>query len=202
MFPDFNADPTEISGYEFIATAGKCILSIFRPLAAFNKLALRVMAITKGCDANKKFTIYYEINESGTWVNLGDFIASPTPTAIEFASGAGLEFRTIKFGIEAATNSSTATPELKSLDFAYLPLTDSILGWQFLISARGHDAEEYFTNLKTIRDKKVLVQFYPSGDKTKTAYWVKLTNLPQSVHWDQNRLEGEIQVSVEQVFAG
>jgi len=200
MFPDFNADPTEISGYEFIATAGKCILSIFRPLAAFNKLALKVMAVTKGCDSNKKFTIYYEINESGTWVSLGDFILSPTPTALSFASGAGLEFRTIKFGIEAATNSSTVTPELKSLDFAYLPNTDPVWGWTFLVSAKGHDAEEYFTNLQTINDKKTLVQFYPSGDKAKTAYWVKLVNLPKAIHWDANREEGDLQVNLEEIF--
>ena len=202
MFPDFNADPTEITNYEFVASGGKAILSVFRPLAAFNKLALRVMAVTKGCDTNKKFTIYYDINESGSWTSLGSFITSPVPTALEFTAGAGLEFRTIQFGIEAATDSSTATPELRSLDFAYLPLTEPVLGWTFVISCKGADAEEYFTNLKTIRNKKPLVQFYPSGDKNKTAYWGKITNLPSIIHWDANRQEGQIQCSFAQIFAG
>lgn len=202
MFPDFNADPTEISAYEFVASTGKCILSIFRPLAAFDKLALKVMAVTKGCDANKKFTIYYDFNESGTWKELGSFITSPAPTAFEFASGAGLEWRTIKFGIEATTDSSTVTPELKSLDFAYLPLTEAVLGWTFTVMCNGANAEEYFTNLKAIRNKKVLVQFYPSGDKTKTTYWVKLVNLPANIHWDAYRNEGTISVNLEQIFAG
>ena len=202
MSPDFNADPTEISGYEFVASAGKCILSIFRPLAAFNKLALRIMAVTKGCDANKKFTIYYQFDESGSWTNLGEFASSPTPAALQFASGAGLEFRTIKISIEAITDNSTATPELKSLSLAYLPLTDVVLGWTFVVSAKGADAEEYFTNLKAIRDKKVLVQFYPSGDKTKTAYWGKITNLPSLIHWDMNRQEGQISCAFEEIFSG
>ena len=208
MFPDFNADPTEITGYEFVSASSKAIFSIFRPLAAFNKLALKVMGVTKGCEVHetsgakeKYFTIYYKVNNGG-WVELGDFTESPVPTDLDFASGAGLEFRTIQFGIEATTDDAAITPELKSLMFAYLPSTKRLRGFTFVVRASQHNAEKIFTDLHTIQDKETLIQFYPSGDTSKTSYRVKVTNLPENVHFDQNREEGEIAVSCEEIFRG
>lgn len=206
MFPDYNADPTEITGYEFVLASGKAILSTFRPLAAFNKLALRVMAITKGCDdtvdAERQFTIYYKVDDGDWETALGVFATSPAPTALEFASGAGLVFRTITLGIEGETHDSATTPELKSLMFAYLPSTKRLRGFIFVVPCNQHNAEKIFTDLHTIQDKDTLVLFYPSGDTGKTSYRVKITNLPENIHWDANRKEGEIQVSVEEIFRG
>jgi len=206
MFPDFNADPTEISGYEFVLASGRAILSTFRPLTPFNKLALRVMAVTKGCDdtagAERQFTIYYKVDDGDWETALGVFATSPVPTALEFADGAGLVFRTITFGIEGETHSSATTPELKSLMFGYLAGTKRLRGFTFPIAATQDNSEDIFSKLHTTQDKDELVKFYPSGNTAKTSYWVKITNLPENVHWDANRKEGEIQVSVEEIFRG
>ena len=202
MFPDYNADPTEITGYEFVATSGKAILSTFRPLTAFTKLAIKVMAVTKGCDSAKKITILHKIDDASSWTELGEFATSAVPTALDFASGAGTAFRTITFAMELESDSSTVTPELKSLMFGYLPSTKRLRGFTFVVPCNQHNAEKTFTDLHTIQDKDTLVLFYPSGNTGKTGYRVKITNLPENAHWDANRKEGEIQVSVEEIFRG
>ena len=200
MWPDFNADPEEISGYEFAQSSGKAVFSIFRPLASFNKLAIKVMAITSGCNANNYFTVYYDIG--GGWVTLGTLKSSPTPTPLDFGSGAGIEFRTIRLGIALTSNSSAATPKLKSLALGYLPYTQALRAWTFAVHVTDNDGERVFTDLEVSRDKATLLLFYPSGRTGKTGYRVKITKLPENIFWDADMKGGQIQVTVEEIFRG
>jgi len=202
MMPDFNADPTEISGYEFATTSGKCIFSIFRPLTPFNKLAIKAMATTKNCSATKYWTLYYDINESGSWTTFDTFKSSPHPTDLDFGSGAGSEFRTIQFAVASTSDSATSVPQLRSLLFGFQAFTKRLRSWTFTVRAEGRDAEALLTNLHTSQDKDTLLLFYPSGDTGKTSYRVKIESLPENVHWDNHLKEGEVQVIVKEIFRG
>ena len=272
-FPDFNANPTEMTDYEYILTSGKLILPTFRSLAVINKLALRVQAVTHNCDtcqkltgtvsgaftdgetvtggtskatgtltygpagstyillnavtgtfatgetatggtshetfsnitivadADKYITVYYKLDKAD-WADLGTFKSSPLPTELEFTTGAGTEFRTIQFGVDIRTNLATSTPELESLMFTWLARPKRLRGWSFTIIASQHDAEQIVTDLHAIQDKNTLVTFYPSGNTNDTSYKVALTDLPENIHWDAGGKQGEIRVSVQEVFRG
>jgi hypothetical protein len=200
MMPDFNTDVTEIGSYAFVASSGKLVYPIFRPLEGFDKLAISVAAITKGCDANKKINVYYWTDSNTDWQTLGTFTTSPQPTALSFASGAGLEFRWIKLAIDMATDVPTSTPELRSLELDYDAQTKRLRGWTFWVQVKQHDAEAIISSLHTIQDKNTLVLFYPSGSSSKDSYRVKISNIAENVAWEQGREEGQLQVTVEELL--
>ena len=209
MMPTFNTDVTQSSTYEYVTTSGKLIYPVFRPLSAFNKLAIRVRATTKGCDANKKFNINYRTNANcanavgSNWTSLGSFATSPSPTDLSFASGAGLEFKQIQFAVDGATNSATATPELLSFEFDYDAGAKRIRGWTFHVKVGQHNSTEIIDNLHTSQDKDTLLLYYPSGDSTHgDSYRVKVSNIAENVVWNMFRRTGTIQVSVEELIRG
>lgn len=202
MMPDFNTDVTEISGYEFAST-GYIIYSIFRPLEAFTKLGISVAGVTKNCASNKPIAITYYSDNDTDWQTFDSFTSSPQPTALSFGSGAGLEFRWIKLKATLTTISPyTTTPELRSLELDYDAPTKPLRGWTFLIHVSQHNAEAVIDALHTTQEKNTLVLFYPSGsDKAEQpSYRVKITTIAEEIHWDANREEGDIQVTVEELL--
>ena len=209
-YPDFNANPQEINGYKYGDDSGKAILPIFRPLAAIPKVALRLQPLTENCRAidvgeseGRYVTVYYDLCEGGGWVKADDFEISPLPTVYEFGTGGkGLQFYRIKFGIELHTDTETETPKMESLMFTWMPRPNRIRAWQFTVIAKADEAEQTFSDLYTAEDTKELIDFYPSGDKTKDSYEVVVTSLPSQIHWDANKQEGQILVTVEEVFRG
>lgn len=208
MMPDFNTDVTQISSYEYVAASGKLVYPIFAPLEAFAKTAIRVRGSTKGCTSNLKFTVYYRTDAhcfsaiGSNWTELGTFTASPSPTALDFVSGAGLVFKQIQLAVEGATNSSTATPELLSLELDYDVGTKRLRGWTFPVSVGQHDAKAIIDNLHTSQDKDTLLPFYPSGNSSDTLYRVKVSNIAENVEWAMFHRSGILQVSVEELIRG
>ena len=205
MFPDTGSNVTDISTYEYILAPEGLTYPICRPLAAITKTALVLKAVTKNCNADRKFTVYYDIDNTGSFTELGSFATSPLPTALEFASGAGIVFRTIQFKVKPVTNSATSVPELESLMFGYFSNPVPLRGWEFNIAATQHNAKAKIDALVTIQEKNTLVDFYPSGDTGDTSYKVKLTQLPKQLHWVLNTKgskEGVLRVVVEEIFKG
>lgn len=198
MLPDFNSDVREISSYTF-TSSGNIIYPVFRPLEGFTKTAINVAGITKNCDSNIYWTIYYRTDNNASWTSLGTFTTSPQPTALSFASGVGLEFRSIQFKAVATTNSNATSPELRSLEFDYDAPTKPLRGWTFFISVTQHDAETITTNLHTSQEKNTLLVFYPSGSSSKTAYYVKITTISEDIIWDAYRENGRVMVTVEEL---
>jgi len=202
-FPDFNANPMEIAGYQYASTSGKAVLPIYRPLAVIPKVALRLQPLTENCTANRYVTLYYDLCEGSGWVKVGDFKSSPLPTVYEFGtSGVGLQFYRIKFGVEFTTDNNSETPKMESLMFTWLVRPNRIRAWQFTVIAKGSEAEEVFENLQTAEETNTLLTFYPSGDSSKTGYQVIVASLPANIQWDSNRQEGRILTTVEEVFRG
>jgi len=209
MMPDYNADVTEIGSYEFVTTSGKLVYTVFRPLETHNKTAIRLRATTKGCDTNKKFNINYRTNANcatavgSNWTSLGSFASSPSPTDLEFGSSAGIEFKSIQFAVDGATNSSTATPELKSLEFDYDVGTKRIRGWTFNVVVGKADSKTIMGNLHTSQDRDTMLLFYPSGDSVHgDSYRVKIANIAENVEWAMLRRTGTVQVAVEELIRG
>jgi len=199
MFPDYNADVTEIADYEF-TLSGEMITSIFRPLEAFPKLAISVAGNTQNCDSDNPITISYWTDNDDDWVELGTFEDSP-PDALLFGDNdEGLEFRWIKFKAAFTADAASASPELRSLELDYDTPTKRIRAWTFVAKVTRSKAETIITNLHTSQEKNTLLLFYPSGDSSKTGYRVKIGNLPENIYWDTSEEEGELQVTVEELL--
>ena len=209
MFPDFNADPTTISGYEYVLSTGKLVYSIFAPLEAFAKTAIRVRAVTKGCTSAKYYTVYYRTDANcfaalgSSWTTLGTFTASPSPTALDFASGAGTAFKQIQFAIAGTTDSASYTPELLSLEFDYDVGTKRLRGWSFPVTVGKDNKDDILDNLHTSQDKDTLLLFYPSGDsKHGDSYRVKISSIDEAIEWAMFKRSGTVRVSVEELIRG
>jgi hypothetical protein len=200
-FPDYNANPLEISGYEFETTAdqGKCIYPIYRPLAAVPKAALYLQPLTHNCTDDRYVTLYYKINDAATWTEADDFKSSPLPTAYSFGSGVGTSFYTIQFGAGMTTDSATETPQLESLMFAWRGRPKGVRAWTFTIVADKHDAEDILDDLTTLDDTVTLVTFYPSGNTSKTSYTVEIYDLPEEIDWNKEGTRAYITCTVAEV---
>ena len=211
MFPDFNADVTQITDYECVTSSGKLVFPIFTAgMEAFAKTAIRIRGSTKGLDANKKYTIYYRTDAdcfdtigSDTWTTLGTFTESPTPTALDYISGAGLSVKQIQFAVTSTTNSATSLPVLLSLEFDYDLATKRIRGWTFPVHVWRHNAKKILDDLHTSQDKDTMLLFYPNGDSQHgDSYRVKISNLPENIEWGMFRPTGTVQVTVEELIRG
>jgi len=209
MMPDYNADVTQIASYEYVLSSGKLVFPIFAPLEAFAKTAIRIRGATRACTSNLKFTISYRTDANcftaigSNWTELGTFTESPSPTALDFISGAGLSFKQIQFAVEGATNSSTTTPVLLSLEFDYDVGTKRLRGWTFPVTVGKANSSEILTNLHTSQDKDTMLLFYPSGDSTNgTSYRVKIGSISENVEWAMLRRTGIVQVTVEELIRG
>ena len=161
-------------------------------------------AITKSLDSTEKLTVYYGIDGDAPTTSLGEFATSPRPTLLTFGSGLGLEFYRIQLAVKFERGgTNTNSPELESLLFYYYSVTVPIHSWTFRIDATGVDGEDIFTNLETIRDTKILVTFYDSGNQDVTSYKVKLFSMPSREFWEnQGQREGTIEVVLKEVFGG
>ena len=209
MMPDLNSDVTQISSYEYVASSGKLIYPIFAPLEAFNKTAIRVRGTTKGCTSNLKFTVYYRVNANcfsavgSNWTTLGTFTSSPSPTALDFGSAAGIEFKQIQLAIAGETSSSTASPELCSLELDYDVQTKRLRGWTFPVQVGRDNASKILDDLHDSQDKDTMLLFYPSGDSNHgDSYRVKISNIAENIEWASLRRTGIVQVSVEELIRG
>jgi len=213
MIPDFNADVTQISDYECVLSSGKGVFPIFAPLEAFAKTAIRVRGSTKGCDDNKKYTIYYRTDADcfaaigSEWTELGTFTASPSPTALDLPAGAsagdGLSFKQIQLAVASTTNSSTSLPVLLSLELDYDVGTKRLRGWTFPITVGQHDSSTILDNLYTSQDKDTMLLFYPNGDSEHgDSYRVKISSIAENVEWAMLRRTGTVLVSVEELIRG
>jgi len=200
-FPDTTSNTKQITNYPYIDASGYGSFPIFRKMAVINKVALGIGAITKSCDSSDYINVYYGLNGAEPTTLLGSLKTSPHPAPLTFGNGLGVEFYTIQFAIKlvrGATN--TNSPELESLLFYWYAVPDRINSWTFNVIATGENSDIIFNDLETIYDTATLVMFYPSGDKAKDSYRVKLTTMPSREWWEnQGRREGVIQITTQEI---
>lgn len=210
MLPDLTSNPKQISTYAYQDDSDYCILPTFRDMAAIQKVALGVKAVTKSCNTDEYVIVYYRTNTNcgnsvdSNWTSLGNYQTSPMATHTFGSSGEGLSFYTIQFAyklIRGTTN--TNSPELESLLFYYLPDLTPVYRWTFYIKSQKEYASTIIDAFEALQDTGTLVTFYPSGDKSKSSYLVKVKSVKEIIHYEQMGMpEGTIQVVVEQVFSG
>lgn len=208
MFPDTTSNVKQISTYQYVDDSDYFELPIFRKMAAINKTALGVAAITKSCTEadthDETVEIYYGLNGATPTTHLGDFTTSPRPTILTFGSGLGTEFYRIQLAYKLTRGTTnTDSPELESLLFYYLATVTRTSAWTFDILATGSEGDRIFTEFEAIYDTNTLVAFYPSGDSGKTSYNVKLRQMPSREWWEnQGGRAGQFQVTVSEIFKG
>ncbi len=204
MFPDTTSNVKQIATYQYVDDSGYAYLPVFRKLANITKVALGVSAITKSADANEYIEVWYQLNGTGSWTDMGDFNTSPRDDILTFGSGLGTEFYTIQFRIKLLRGSTnTNSPELESLLFYYLNRPETTNAWTFNVLATDEDAEKTIAEFEALRDTKTLMPFYDTGDPSKTVYNVAVSALPMRYYVEnQGTPKGVIQVTVQEVFSG
>lgn len=174
---------------------------------AMPKVAHKVRAVTEDCDSDDKITIWYRTDETTTWTELGSFESSPRPTALPFpASGdaIGVSFERIQFKAAFARGSTTTnSPKLVSLILEYRVVPPVLWGFDVRVVARtqgDQTGQSIIDALKTAIETATLLSFYPTGDKSKTEYFVEVKGMPGNEAGTEFGTEGIYQLSVEQVI--
>jgi len=195
MFPDKTHDVTKVSGYTY-AASGEVIFPRLSKLSVIPKIAVEVSALTEDCDIvtenhNEKIEIYARVDDTSAWGSaIGTFSTDGAPTPLLFASGAGAAFNDIQLKAKLIRGTvTTASPKLKSLALKFIPNPSIVSSWTFSLAARGKDAKRIIANLETARDSATLVTFYPDGDTTGTAKYVKIESLPSVQELDRIGVE-------------
>jgi len=204
MFPDKTHDVTKTSGYTY-AASGEVIYPRLSKLSVIPKIAVEISALTEDCNLvdthDEKIEIYARVDDTAAWGDaLGTFSTDGAPTALLFASGAGTAFNDIQLKAKLLRGTTTTdSPKLKSLALKFIPSPKVVLSWTFNLAARGKDAKRIIANLEAARDKTTLMTFYPDGDTTGTAKYVKVESLPSVQELDRISVEKTLSVVVSQV---
>jgi len=207
MFPDTTSNVKKLSTYTYLAESslGGIILPLFRKLAAINKVALGMAAITQSCGPNDYVYVMYRTQPNVSLTELGSFKSSPRPTILTFNSGLGTEFYRMEFQIKLKRTAGTTTdsPELESLMFYWIPVTSCLNAFTFRVACLDEDADATIAAFEAIRDTATLVTFYPSGDTSQDSFTVKLSSMPlRFYHEEEGGREGWVEVTVEEIFKG
>ena len=186
-FPDVTKDFTRVSGFNY-ATTGSIIFPRLAKVSTVAKIVVEIQATTEDCDVltsnhDEKFTVYYRIDNATSWTSAGTFTTSgrPTPIKLGATAGAGLAFYDIQFKVVATRGSASTTvsPKLKSLSFFFTPNPGPVYSYTFNMVARGEEAKRIIDELAVAKALPTLMKFYPNGDTTGTARWVKIESLPR-----------------------
>ena len=173
---------------------------------AMPKVAHKVRAVTRDCNASQKLTISYRKDEETTWTELGDFATSPRPDALPFPSSGdsiGITFERIQLKVAYAGGGSTNSPKLESLILEYRVTPPVLWGWDMRVQAltsgdqRGQDIIDA---LRTAIETGTLLSFYPSGDKSKTEYFVEVKGMPGGQSGTEFGVEGIYDLSLQEVI--
>ncbi len=170
------------------------------------KVAHKVWATTRDCNSNEKITISYRKDEETSWTSLGSFTSSPRPTALVFpASGdsIGVQFEKIQLKAGYARGDTTTnSPKVESLILEYRVIPPTLWGWTVKVMARtsgDQKGDTIIEALKTAIETNTLLSFYPTGDKSKTQYWVTVKGMPGSEAGTEFGQEGIYEISLQEV---
>lgn len=166
------------------------------------KVAHKVWATTRDCNASDKVTIHYRKDEQTAWTSLGSFATSPRPTALSFGS-AGVQFERIQFRATYDRGATTTnSPKVESLVLEYRVIPPTLWGWDVRVVARTQGdvkGDDILAALKTATETGTLLAFYPSGDKSKTCYYVEVKGVPGNEAGTEFGTEGIYQISLQEV---
>jgi hypothetical protein len=148
--------------------------------AAGAKTALTLRAITSGCSANVNIAISYAVNFSESYTSLGTITSSSETTTYDFASGVGVEFSSIKFKADFASNSASSSPDLNLIELRWREKIPAKYGFSVTVDAaksfRGSSPKQMLDNITTVINTDTLVNFTYKDDDSDRTYYVDLVS--------------------------
>ncbi len=203
-------NPLELSTYAYAASGEVITPWLDGQEISDNKLAVELFVNAINATANETITVAYEINESGSWVNLGA-ISSTGITTYSLASGVGVSFNRIRFRFTFARGGTTTnTPDLGKVEFHWLRPID--VKWKHVFTIRwegipqfGRTAENQLDQLINAAGSITLLDFTirsrdadDDGDSNPYNAYVKVVGLRlvQSTGTDWDAV---VEVTVEEI---
>jgi hypothetical protein len=166
------------------------------------KIAHKVWATTKDCTADETITIHYRKDEETAWTSLGSFATSPRPTALSFGSS-GVQFERIQLRDSYARGATTTnSPKVESLVLEYEVIPPTLWSWTMKVKAvtsKDQKGNTLIAALKTAIETGTLLTFYPDGDKSSTAYYVRVKGMPGGEAGTEFGQEGVYKLTVTEV---
>lgn len=195
-----------LSTYE-VAASGSIIYPWFHSqFEAVSKVAHKIRAVTQNMNSSEYADVYYRIDSNTGWTLLGRLESSPRPTALSFTDGTnavGVEFERIQFKLSLARGGTvTDRPVIESLTLDYRVVPEVIWKWVFKVDAvttEERKGSEIIDALATAVSSKTLLEFFPTGDKGDTSYFVQVVGIPRAQQGTEFGAEGEYQVTLSMV---
>lgn len=89
-------------------------------LAEVPKAYKDLIVVSEGLSSTTKISVYYMVDDSGTWVLLGDVTTSPQQV-LPFGSGEAISAKQLWLRFDFSTTDSSKTPKLKEVYLRYMP---------------------------------------------------------------------------------
>ena len=147
--------------------------------AAGNKTAISFRAVTSGCSSNVNIAISYATDFTESYTSLGTITSNGT-TTYDFASGAGVNFSSIKFKAALASNDDDSSPDLNLIELRWREKIPPKFGFSVSIdtaqSFRGSTPKQMMDDITTVINTNTLVPFTYKDDDSDRSYNVDLVS--------------------------
>ena len=145
-----------------------------------DKLALKFKIETAECNSNQTVAVSYATDYTESYTSLGT-ITSNGVTTYTFGSSLGTTFRSIKFKLTLATNTTAASPDVISMTLEFRKKLDSKFGWAINIDMtkpyKGRSPKDMRSDLLTAIQNNTLLEFtYRDDSTTNRNYYVDITS--------------------------
>lgn len=149
--------------------------------AVDSKAALEVALTTEGLSATETLTVWYGLNGSESWTQIGIYSSNTIPSFL-FSSGAGVEFERVrfKFQLDRLSGVITAAGWVIALKFRYRVALPKLKAW----SARIDCTQEY-AGLAPRKQIELLNSFSTSDVLTAFVY-----EYPEVTYYVETSIQG------------
>lgn len=128
---------------------------------------------------------------------------APILTVTYTGGESGAEFKKIQFALAFARGGTTTnSPKLKKFILDYRITPPVLYEWTVRVNATStpdRSGQYLLDALKTAMEKRTLLEFYPTGDKSDTVYYVQIKGMPGNEWGGEWGQEGVYVVQIQQV---
>ena len=145
-----------------------------------DKLALKLKVETATCNSNQTVAVSDATDYTESYTAMGT-ITSDGLTTYTFGSNLGTTFRSIKFKLTLATNTTSASPDVISLTLEYRKKLNTKFGWAVNIDMdkayKGRSPKGMRSDLLSAIESNTLLEFTFRDDTTANRnYYVDITS--------------------------
>ncbi len=186
MVPFDIINPAQLNNYEYALTGTHETPWFDAQQTEVDKSALRLKIETSGCSSTETVAVYYYTDYSTSEVHAATITSSDDPPyTYTFGSGAGIEFRSIKFKLvlsrASGSDNQKKTPDVISLTLEYRKKMEAKWGHTVEVDLnrdyKGNSPKELRENLVTAIESVNLVEFtYRDDDGGDRNYYVDVSS--------------------------